>query len=76
MPHAIEWSLATPKISAFLPSRSPMPALRRPRGRGHSGEDSRGYCGFVTRTSSTAASTSASVPASVVANIRRIVRPA
>ena len=25
MPQAIEWSLATPKISAFLPSSSPMP---------------------------------------------------
>ncbi len=24
MPHAIEWSLATPKISAFLPSSSPI----------------------------------------------------
>ncbi|TMC66354.1 MAG: aldehyde dehydrogenase family protein, partial [Chloroflexi bacterium] len=32
MPHAIEWSFATPKISAFFPSSSPMPALlpRRP----------------------------------------------
>ena len=31
MPQAIEWSLATPKISAFLPSSRPIrPPLRRP----------------------------------------------
>src|SRR4051795_12779661 len=32
MPHAIEWSLATPKTSAFFPSSSPMP-LSPPRRR-------------------------------------------
>ena len=30
IPHAIEWSFATPKISAVFPSRSPMPVLRSP----------------------------------------------
>src|SRR5512143_653685 len=29
MPHAIEWSLATPKISAFRPSSSPIRLLQR-----------------------------------------------
>ena len=31
MPQAIEWSLATPKISAFLPSSSPIRLLQRSR---------------------------------------------
>jgi len=37
IPQAIEWSLATPKISAFLRSRSPMPVLRWPQVRGMPG---------------------------------------
>ena len=33
MPHAIEWSLATPKMSAVLPSSSPIESSARAVGR-------------------------------------------